>query len=78
MEEEEGEEFNVDQAVVRASYRSLMEDITTNEEQLGDFSGECHNRLREYMEANETLFQKVKNLNLKKMLRIYLSFNKPY
>ena len=58
--EEEGEESNVDQAVVRAGYRSLMDDITTNEEELGDVSGECHTRLREYMEANETLFQQVK------------------
>ena len=65
--EEEGEESNVDQAVVRAGYRSLMDDITTNEEELGDVAGECPTRLREYMEANENLFQQVK-LTMKKHL----------
>ena len=56
---EEEHESKVDQAVVRAGYRSLMDDITTNEEELGDVSGECHTRLREYMEANEELFHQV-------------------
>ena len=56
----EEEESNVDQAVVRAGYRSLMDDITNNEEELGDVSGVCHTQLKEYMEANEALFQQVK------------------
>ena len=56
---EEEEESKVDQAVVRAGYRSLMDDITTNEEELGNVSGQCHTRLREYMEANEELFHQV-------------------
>jgi len=55
----EEEESNVDQAVVRAGYRSLMDDITNNEEELGDVSGVCHTQLKEYMEANEALFQQV-------------------
>ena len=57
---EEEDESNVDQAVVRAGYRSLMDDITNNEEELGDVSGGCHTQLKEYMEANEALFQQVK------------------
>ena len=57
---EEEEESNVDQAVVRAGYRSLMDDITNNEEELGDVSGVCHTQLKEYMEASEALFQQVK------------------
>ena len=61
--EDEREESNVDQAVVRAGYRSLMDDITTNEEELGDVSGECHTRLKEYMEANEELFHQVEYLS---------------
>ena len=56
----EEEDSNVDQAVVRAGYRSLMDDITNNEEELGDVSGVCHTQLKEYMEANEALFQQVK------------------
>jgi len=56
---EEEDESKVDQAVVRAGYRSLMDDITTNEEELGNVSGQCHTRLREYMEANEELFHQV-------------------
>ena len=60
MEVEEEMESRVDQAHVRAGYRSLMDDITTNEEELGDVSGECHTRLRDYMEANENLFKQVK------------------
>ena len=56
----EEDESNVDQAVVRAGYRSLMEDITNNEEELGDVSGVCHTQLKEYMEASEALFQQVK------------------
>jgi len=55
----EEDESNVDQAVVRAGYRSLMDDITNNEEELGDVSGVCHTQLKEYMEANEALFQQV-------------------
>lgn len=55
----EEEESNVDQAVVRAGYRSLMDDITNNEEELGDVSGVCHTQLKEYMEANEALYQQV-------------------
>ena len=60
MEVEEEMESRVDQAHVRAGYRSLMDDITTNEEELGDVSGECHTKLRDYMEANENLFKQVK------------------
>ena len=60
----EEEESKVDQAVVRAGYRSLMDDITTNEEELGDVSGQCHTRLREYMEANEELFHQVEQIFL--------------
>ena len=48
-----------DQALVRAGYRSLMEDITTNEEELGDVSGQCQSRLLEYMAQNQALFQQV-------------------
>ena len=59
MEVEEEMESRVDQAHVRAGYRSLMDDITTNEEELGDVSGECHTKLRDYMEANENLFKQV-------------------
>jgi len=55
----EEEDSNVDQAVVRAGYRSLMDDITNNEEELGDVSGMCHTQLKEYMEANEALYQQV-------------------
>jgi len=55
----EEDESNVDQAVVRAGYRSLMDDITNNEEELGDVSGVCHTQLKEYMEANEALFEQV-------------------
>ena len=44
------------QAVVRAAYRNLMDDIATNEEELTD----VHNpRLRGYMETNEQLFEQV-------------------
>ena len=57
----EEDESNVDQAVVRAGYRSLMDDITNNEEELGDVSGVCHTQLKEYMEANEALYQQVKS-----------------
>ena len=57
---EEGDEANEDQALVRAGYRSLMDDITNNEDELGDVSGQCQGRLREYMVANEQLFEQVK------------------
>jgi len=56
---EEGDEANEDQALVRAGYRSLMDDITNNEDELGDVSGQCQGRLREYMVANEQLFEQV-------------------
>ena len=61
MEGAEGDEggSNGDQALVRAGYRSLMEDITTNEEELGDVSGQCQSRLLEYMAQNQALFQQV-------------------
>jgi len=61
MEVTEGDDggSNGDQALVRAGYRSLMEDITTNEEELGDVSGQCQSRLLEYMAQNQALFQQV-------------------
>jgi len=61
MEEAEGDDGGSkgDQALVRAGYRSLMEDITTNEEELGDVSGQCQSRLLEYMTTNQALFQQV-------------------
>ena len=61
MEEAEGDDGGSkgDQALVRAGYRSLMEDITTNEEELGDVSGQCQSRFLEYMTTNQALFQQV-------------------
>jgi len=53
------ERMEPDQAVVRAGYRSLMDDIAVNEEELGDVANSCHTRLRDYMENNEALFEQV-------------------
>ena len=38
------ERMEPDQAVVRAGYRSLMDDIAVNEEELGDVANSCHTR----------------------------------
>lgn len=46
----------VNQAVVRAGYKSLMENIVGNEEELGDVQN-C--RLYDYMETNEALYEQV-------------------
>ena len=75
----EEDESNVDQAVVRAGYRSLMDDITNNEEELGDVSGVCHTQLKEYMEANEALFEQVNNLlGFRHLPNLFCFFIEPY
>ena len=75
MEGAEGDDggSNGDQALVRAGYRSLMEDITTNEEELGDVSGQCQSRLLEYMAQNQALFQQVMYQFCNVLLCTYIS-----